>query len=433
MLTEQDVRELLAVRTENKNLDYKQSMNWTTASAAEKGAVMKDVIAMANAQDGGKIVFGVRDDNFEAVGLSEEEFQSFDPTRFSDFLNRYADPPFACAIHKFVIDANRFVAVEVPEFTDVPIICKADLNDTNNRQVLKRGGTYIRTDGATSEVVSNAEIMRDLMNRAVVKRGDQILKLIERLIKGKALNVDEESAAQVRGEIDEADTFIIEQLPNEFRRTGRWEVESYVLPYLRERIPDLASISRTLRESQVSLRGWSFPHFDREHTSNFAKGVQSYTDTRGVVRRHLEGHRAYQSGVFVWKSEYWEDTDGNVPEGRKALSFVGVILEITEYFLFAKRYYGKIAPDSSIHLSVRLTDTQDRFLASFGEGRLEDEYICREPQVQVDTECTAAQLSASFDEYARKAIRRVYELFNWNDSTEELITRWQEQLLNRRL
>ena len=108
MITKWGVRELLAQRTENKNLDYKESMNWEAAAADKKGAVVKDVLAMSNTENGGKIVFGVRDGDFEAVGLSESDFQSFDATRFSDFVNRYADPPLGCGIHKFVIDGKRF-------------------------------------------------------------------------------------------------------------------------------------------------------------------------------------------------------------------------------------------------------------------------------------------------------------------------------------
>ena len=117
----------------------------------------------------------MRDGDCEAIGLVEEEFQSFDATRFTDFLNRYADPSFECAIQKFVIDGKKFVTIKVLEFSDVPIICKADANDSSGRQILKRGATYIRTNRAASEIVPDAEAMRDLMNRAVVKRGDELL------------------------------------------------------------------------------------------------------------------------------------------------------------------------------------------------------------------------------------------------------------------
>jgi len=175
LLTEKDLRELLGRKAESKNLDYKQSMNWGTATAEQKAAIVKDVLGMANARDGGKIIFGVRDGDCEAIGLAEEEFQSFDATRFADFLHRYADPSFGCAIQKFVIDSKKFVTIEVPEFSDVPIICKTEANDSSGRQILRRGATYIRTNRAASEIVPDAEAMRDLMNRAVVKRGDELL------------------------------------------------------------------------------------------------------------------------------------------------------------------------------------------------------------------------------------------------------------------
>lgn len=240
------MRELLALKAENKNLDYKQSLNWNTATAEAKAAVVKDVLAMANTQDGGRIVFGVRDGDFEPVGLADEEFQSFDTTRFVDFLNRFADPPFGCGIHKFTIDDKKLVGIEVPEFGDVPVICKADANDANGRQVLKRGATYIRTERAASEVVSSADTMRDLMNRALVKRGDQLLKMVERLIKGKPTSLDDESASKIQREIAEAEDFIRERLPEEFRNVGHWEVEFYVRPYLAERVANLGLIGTLL-------------------------------------------------------------------------------------------------------------------------------------------------------------------------------------------
>jgi hypothetical protein len=63
-------------------------------------------------------------------------------------------------------------------------------------------------------------VQRDLMNRAVIKRGDQLLKMVERLIKGKPVHLDEESAKEIRTEIADADRFILENLPNEFREAG---------------------------------------------------------------------------------------------------------------------------------------------------------------------------------------------------------------------
>jgi hypothetical protein len=161
--------------------------------------------------------------------------------------------------------------------------------------------------------------------------------------------------------------------------------------------------------------------------------VQSCTSQREILRRHLEGYRAYQRGVFVWKAEYWEDTEGRVPQGQKALSFIGVIFQITEILLFAKRYYDGLAPEASLRLRIRLTDTQGRYLTSFGEALLFENYTCREPEVEVLLKCTSTELSATWEELSRKATRRVYELFNWNDATEDMIRQRQQNYLNQRV
>ena len=46
---------------------------------------------------------------------------------------------------------------------------------------------------------------------------------------------------------------------------------------------------------------------------------------------------------------------------------------------------------------------------------------------------TVAELIAASDQLARKAIRRIYELFNWNNSSDDLMRQWQERLVNQRL
>ena len=185
-------------------------------------------------------------------------------------------------LSKFTIDGQRIVALDVPEFAEVPTICKADLNAPNNQAVLKRGATYIRTERASSEGVSTADAMRDLMNRAVVKRGDQLLRMVERLIKGKPLELSEDAARQISNEIEIANQFLFENLPEEFHNAGRWEVEFSIIPYQQERIEALAEFSDALRASQVTLRGWYFPHFDRVNVSNHARGTQSFTVPEAV-------------------------------------------------------------------------------------------------------------------------------------------------------
>ena len=184
MISEAELRKLLAHKSESRNLDFKERLNWSSTSNDEKCELVKDVLAFLNTENGGVIIFGIRDGTLELVGLTEDEFTSFDPTKVNDFLHRYTDPISFCEVQKFVIDNRHVVVIGVSEFNDVPVICKRDANSSKNQSklILRAGGLYVRSHKATSGLVSSADEMRDLINRALFKRGEQLLKPIETLI-----------------------------------------------------------------------------------------------------------------------------------------------------------------------------------------------------------------------------------------------------------
>src|SRR5260370_35332340 len=122
--------------------------------------------------------------------------------------------------------------------------------------------------------------------------------------------------------------------------------------------------------------------------SNHARGIQSHTT--GGVTGASEGFRAYQSGTFTWQAEYQEDTSGRVPEGQKALDFVGIILDVTEFVLFAQRFYRVLPPDATLRGIIRLQDTQGRSLTCFGHGKLHGHNVCGELEVHVEVKSRVA-------------------------------------------
>ena len=97
------IEELLKLKCENKNLDYKEACSWNSSKEV-KGEIIKDILAMANTQDGGTIIFGIRDSDFKFVGLSEDDYKSFDQTKVNYFLHKYTDPKHTCYINKYIID-----------------------------------------------------------------------------------------------------------------------------------------------------------------------------------------------------------------------------------------------------------------------------------------------------------------------------------------
>lgn len=431
MISEAHLRELIAQKSETKNVDYKESLNWNTAGNDAKCELVKDILALFNTQDGGHIVFGVRNNDFEFIGMSADDFTSFDATKINDFLQRYTDPPVSCEIQKLTIDRLRTVIITVPEFRDVPIICKKDANSSSDssKLILKAGSLYIRTEKATSSLIPNAEEMRSLMNRALLKRGDQLLGTIESLFRGKPVS-NEQSLSKYAQEIDGGHSYFTEALPE---RKGYWELRAMPQVYNGERISDISTVGRFVHESVVSLRGWSFPHMDRETESNFAEGRQSHT----VWSRYVEAHRAYRSGLFIWRGGYREDDPKFYPTleaeygNDKVLSFVNVIYEITEMFVFLKRYYERFFLEGAVRVSIELRGIKSRHLLAMGNSSLPGDFVSHEPELRIEGDYTVSELRASSEEHAIKVIIRIFEIFNWNAPDPNIIRGWQNRLLTK--
>jgi hypothetical protein len=430
MISEGTLRALLAGRTEVKNLDYKQAMDWHSASNEEKCELTKDILAMMNTQDGGRIIIGVEDKSFNAIGLTDADFQSFDPTKVNDFVHRFADPLASCEVQKLIVDSKKFVVIDVPEFADIPIICKADANSPRNSLLLKRGGLYIRTAKPSSELLSSAEDMRDLVSRAMLKRGDQLLRTIQGLLAGRPL-VEPNEIEKYKGELERAKSFFAETWPEEGKQRGYWELVAMPTAYSRDRIPNIATLAEAIARSEVALRGWNFPHTDNDpkRARNFPEGCQSFTGWNA----HFEGYRAYTSGLFVWRGTYWENSDVFGGPGARELSWVNVIFQITEFFVFLSRYFARVADDAALSVTVRLTDTGGRHLISReGAGPLPGEYACQEDQIEINRTYSVSQLRASPEDAAGPVIRRIFEIFQWTAVRDELIQQRQRQLIERR-
>ncbi|TKJ32168.1 hypothetical protein CEE39_06225 [bacterium (candidate division B38) B3_B38] len=444
-LSPEYIRQLLEIKSESKNLDYKEGLNWDDkASRDKKLEIIKDILAMANTQDGGKIVFGVKDDDFSFAGLKKNDHKSFDQTKVNELLHSYTDPKHFCHVCKQIIDGKYIVVIDVPEFQEDPIICKKDAPSSKNRDklILKKGQIYIRTEKASSEIIPSVQEMRELLGRSLIKKGDELLSTIERLIKGKPSKASDESQEKYDEEIKEANNFIFQNIGNKLEIIGYWEVYAYPIEYNSKRISDQRKIRELIEKSEVALRGWNFPHTDSHgNASNFTKGRQSYTISEGLS---YEGYCAYQSGLFIWKAAFEEDVSGiHTSIGKPALYVRWAIWSITEYFLFFKRYYVEIAPESDLHIKIVLNRTGDRQLLflhpsspptdDLYERELHyNQYIAREPSIAIEKDIKVVDLRASYKEIANSIIKHIFSVFNWDDIKEPFIDQWQTRLIKRK-
>jgi len=428
MLSKDVIRQQLYQGAETKNLDYKEAFDWNNCSLDTRLGLVKDILGMSNTQDGGVILIGVKDDSYEVSGITAEQTESFDQTRLGDMIRRYSDPPCIAQLYKHEIDNKKLIAIEIPEFKDIPHLCKLDGNSsTSKKTLLRRGALYIRTDRATTEEVGSAEEMRGLLGRALKARGDSIVSSIRALLSGSP--PAENTSNGFRRQIDESNEFF-----NSFafaQEQGKWMLTSLPAIFEQERLGDSREITKRIDHSRVSLRGWSFPHRQPDNVSNFNEGVQSNYTGRPLVVMHKEAYRAYASGLFCWQGIFWEDGQP-LQSGIKDLTFIGIIWEPVEFFLFLSRYYSFLQDDEGVLVRVEATGLRNRELTARDPNIVWDGgYRAGVDSFAFQRTILAVELKTAPMDFALECSRKLLLLFNWNSVTDDIIRAWQQRLLKR--
>ncbi len=433
VITKERIRELIDLRNENRNLDYKGAFSWAEANNDEKCEITKDVLAFANTRDGGVILIGIEDKSFSPEGLTEDQLASFDQTTFNNFVQKYTDPRHTAHVHRIEIDGRWLVVVDVPEFSEIPILCARDANSSlkSSRLILKRAALYKRTDRATSEAVEDAQEMRELLNRGLLRRQDELLKAFTQIIRPSKYAQPTEPGVEFDAEIQEAEHYLSDITGLSGGKTT-WTLELRPEVYIPNRLQTAAAIQSLVKQSAISLRGWTFPIAGKVSNAkwmNFDGGSQSIYD--GGMHGP-EGLRVYKSGLVVWRSGAVED-HSDAFHDKNVTSFIGLIYATTEWILFAKRFFESFLPiDENVRLTVRASGLRGRKLIS-ADPRVEFPpfYQADVPSLKIVETTDISDLRADSEALARKLVRQIFELYNWNDPSERLLMHWQQRLIQR--
>src|SRR5262249_10743966 len=161
-----------------------------------KYELMRDLMALANTKDGGRIVFGVRDGDFEFVGVSPQIVESIDLTDVLSMLHDNSAPQARCGIHKLQIDGLWVIVFDGAEFDETPIICTNSVTatDGSKRLILRQGAIYIRTAAGSTDEISSPDDSRSLINRAVSKKSAELLKAFNDILTGRPARVEQSAA-----------------------------------------------------------------------------------------------------------------------------------------------------------------------------------------------------------------------------------------------
>lgn len=427
-----EIEELIDARIETANVDYKEGFEWVKHNRDMQLGVIKDILAMANTRDGGTIIIGVKDEGYELVGVSNAILESFDQSNIAQMVHRYGKPKVNLQVIRTDVSGKSIIAIRVAEFDDVPIISSETITALNSpKPILRKGALYIRTSAATTEEICSDQEMREVIGRAMVKRGDELLRTVERLIKGQPISPDTQSIDLYQKEIQDTEKWFAEVLQKGFLSSPRWELFAHPTRYLAERIRDLPLTTRLIREAQVSLRGWPFPYIgNRGEASPFNSGFQAYVDWKDI----REAFRFYKSGLFVWKQTISEDLrDYKTESGNRTLSFIRAIYSLTEWSLFLVRLYEAIGNIDSVTITIRLIGSKNRQLASFDSSVIfhSEWYESQEDIIEFKRNYTLEELRASGKDIAGAVAKHIFHVFNWTDVTDDTIHFWQNKLTTR--
>lgn len=155
---------------ESAKLDFKQAFNW--ANAAE---YTKTMVSFANNQ-GGYLVFGIKDKPRELSGLYGDSFEELTSEKISEFLKSYFSTTLDYEFEMIEVGSKKVGWIYTRPVLTKPIICIK-----NSGKELKDGAIYYR-NGARSEAIGSTELQQILMEQKQ-KEADRWMKLFESVSK----------------------------------------------------------------------------------------------------------------------------------------------------------------------------------------------------------------------------------------------------------
>jgi hypothetical protein len=318
------------------------------------------------------------------------------------------------------VDGVDLLLLRIDEFASEPIVCTKDLHDATGRTLILRADTiYVRTPDARCVAIDSGEAMRAFLDLAVQKRGDALLHQIRRLV-GTSEIVDPGKLPDAYGpELESAAKLFDREKIN----SPYWYVEIAPTDYDADRVPSNSRLREIRRESEVSIRGWDFPHVDREHDRAFEAGIQSVT----YWSWYHEAHRFYRSGLFVWRRTLAEEFSDQY---KGSISYVSAIYSLTEFFIFANRYAPLVSTDGEFRMHIGMTGLSGRVLRS-EPGILSEDFTTGAVAYERELRLPVEELRASHMELANESARRLFELFGL-EINQETIGGWQKRFIERR-
>jgi hypothetical protein len=399
--TEEELRKWIGNNPESRNLDYKERFNWYDSKDGDKGAIAKDIIALANSPGGGRLIFGIRNKDYKIVGLSDADYESFDQTSINDFMNRFTAPQHTCIIYKRSIGEKKIAVIYVPEFRDNLIICKSNCPKSKGKGlILETEALYIRTERAESIKVEYSKEIIELIARLIEKKSN---KSLESMQIGASMEGYER-------ELEKAERLLDDQIWADIKQNPHWQLIAHPANYNESLISDAFSIKEYLIDAMVDSNYGDLPYSIKNgKTSNFNDGFLSYC----VMEGHQEGLIGFKSGLLLYRrSINFQEND----DVRKKINPSEIIHPVYVMCIFLFKYYKSILSRHPIEFEIKMERPNILFIP---ETTRKDYMIlsdkeCIDESIKSKKEFLSGQSITNCQELSKSIVREIFSCFNFN-------------------
>lgn len=238
------------------------------------------------------------------------------------------------------------------------------------------------------------------------------------------------------------------EIISKIKQFGYWRVIIRPTKYNDNLIPSLGECKKIIADSQVSLRGWNYPHIDLSGiNASSNNSVHSMCDWPSGPM--YEYWRLYQTGQFIHYFAMREDlriTEEKKKEFQlecgptkvdKFLSILSTLYSVTEIFEFAARLFSTIGEVDFVEVIIELHGTNRRMLVFWGNFmRFTNRAYINEfldGIIKIDKTISKNELINRSSDIALDVAIEIFKKFNWDGVNKQIFVEDQKKLLERRL
>jgi hypothetical protein len=242
----------------------------------------------------------------------------------------------------------------------------------------------------------------------------------------------------------------ISPLPDQVKdifSTAYWRIDIRPIRFVQERIP-YGNLERILRETQVCLRGWYFPHLTQRDPeivrgtdfygvwSNF-ENYEYWRFYQSANLFHLHGVREEVSGA--WKEQIISEMRQHLSYRKPNLDSIGGYLSIinflytvTEAFEFAGRLSNILNLLEPVEIGIHLNNINGFILAAEASRSWGNFYQWNEPRLGRFWELSATEAREESSRFALEATIWFFQHFGWNEPNTKVLASEQAGFLKKR-